>query len=81
MSKIIDDNFQGLQPEFVSVDKEILIAAYDSARMAIEYVKLAQIELVRSQEPETLKYKTWEHQMKVDLEVLKNRLKLLEPYR
>lgn len=78
--KIIPD-FEGMQPEFVQVDKELLISAYSTTKLAIEYVKLAQLELVKSEEPDTLKYRTWEKQMMADLENLKNRLKQLEKFR
>lgn len=78
--KMIPD-FEGMRPEFISVDKEILISAYSTTKLAIEYIKLAQLELARSQEPDSIKYRIWEKQMMVDLENLKNRLKLLEPYK
>lgn len=84
MSDLVSDPLglnQILRPEYVQVDKEILISAYDSTKLAIEYVRLAQLSLARSDEPDSIKYRTWEKQMNIDLEILRKRLSLLTTYR
>jgi len=78
--KMIPD-LEGMKPEFVQVDKELLISAYSTTKLAIEYVRMAQVDFAKSENPETIRYKIWQKQMMADLENLKNRLKQLEKFR